>query len=223
MSTPTKKNWQSLTTNIAEDIEHVEWEVRDVLKEAEQRIENTKNTIGWDWDYFVCDGVIYADVWDAAIEEEEGMLDYAAKFNYTWSDVSRKIHQARQLLQDAFNELNELRMEDMAKAKEINEKWTEVINFAREHATGEGLHKGYRWLQDAFNEYLDMTDKTPGYGMGGQPGSMLNREVLAEKICLRLGNHIGGDHTITDDQEARLRESLKDIVENTSQHKALKL
>lgn len=111
MSTPTKKTWQSLAINIAEDIEHVEWEVRDVLKEAEQRIDNTKNTIQWDWESYVRDGVPHAVHWDDATEEDAAMLDYAAKFNYTWPNVSRKIHQARQLLQEAYEELNELRKE----------------------------------------------------------------------------------------------------------------
>ena len=96
--------------------------------------------------------------------------------------------------------------------KSINEKWNELLNYAKEHATGEGMHRGYRWLQDSFNEYLAMSDEVPGYGMGGQPGSVHNREVLAERICLTLGNHIGGQHVITDKQEARLKTSLKGIV-----------
>lgn len=112
MSTLTKKTWQSLTVNIAEDIEHVDWEVRDVLKAAEQRIDNTKNTIQWDWDSYVRDGVPHAVYWDDATGEDAAMLDYAAKFNYVWPDASRKIHQARQLLQEAYEELNQLRMED---------------------------------------------------------------------------------------------------------------
>ena len=95
---------------------------------------------------------------------------------------------------------------------QIKEKWAELIGYAQEHATGKGLHSGYRWLKDAFNEYMDLSDKVPGYGMGGQQGSMHNREVLAEKICLKLGNHIGGDHAITDEQEARLKESLTRIA-----------
>lgn len=111
----------------------------------------------------------------------------------------------------------------MATENEIKEKWGELLQYAKENATGEGLHKGYRWLQDAFEEYLEMSDEVPGYGMGGQPGSLHNREVLAEKICLKLGHHIGGDGVITDEQEAKLKETFKDIVENTSQHKALKL
>ena len=108
MSTPTKKTWKSMATNIAEDIEHVEWEVRDVLKEAEQRIENTKNTVGWDWEYHVRDGVPHATIWDDATDEDVAMLDYAAKFNYVWPDAYSKIHQARKLLQQACDELNQL-------------------------------------------------------------------------------------------------------------------
>ena len=94
----------------------------------------------------------------------------------------------------------------------INEKWAELLDFAKQHATGEGFHRGDTWLRDAFNEYLDMSDNTPGYGMGGQPGSQHNREVLAEKICLELGNHVGGRHLIDESQEAKLRQTLDDIV-----------
>ena len=36
-----------------------------------------------------------------------------------------------------------------------DEKWAEILQYAREHATGEGSHKGYRWLQDAFEEYFN--------------------------------------------------------------------
>lgn len=113
MSTPTKKTWQSLTFNIAEDIEHVEWEVRDVLKEADQRIDNTKNTIEWDWDY--CEypeETPCAIYWDDATDEDKAMLDYAAKFQHSWYGVRQKVAQARQLLQEAYEELNQLRMED---------------------------------------------------------------------------------------------------------------
>ena len=99
----------------------------------------------------------------------------------------------------------------------INEKWAEQLDYAKQHATGEGLHRGYNWLKDAFNEYLNMSDSTPGYGMGGQPGSMHNREVLAEKIRLKLGHHIGGLGLIDDSQEAKLKESLSSIVQDQSQ------
>lgn len=97
--------------------------------------------------------------------------------------------------------------------KDIREKWGELLQYAKEHATGEGFHRGYRWLKDAFNEYLDMSDNIPGYGMGGQPGSQHNREVLAERICLELGNHVGGQHLIDEVQEAKLKDSLNKIVQ----------
>ena len=107
--------------------------------------------------------------------------------------------------------------------KDIKEKWGELLQYAKEHATGEGFHRGYRWLKDAFNEYITMSDEMSGYGMGGQPGSVHNREVLAERICLELGNHIGGQHLIDENQEARLMAILTDIVEHPGRGQGLKI
>lgn len=112
---------------------------------------------------------------------------------------------------------------DMATENDIKEKWGELLQYAKENATGEGFHRGYRWLQDAFEEYLSMSDEVPGYSMGGQPGSQHNREVLAGRIALELGNHIGGRHLIDDNQEAKLKETLKEIVNNPSEHRGLRL
>ena len=105
--------------------------------------------------------------------------------------------------------------------KDIKEKWGELLQYAMEHATGEGFHRGYRWLKDAFDEYLTMSDEVPGYSIGGQPGSMHNREVLAERILLELGNHIGGQHLIDEDQESKLKATLAEVVSegNTNQLK----
>lgn len=110
----------------------------------------------------------------------------------------------------------------MKENEQIHAKWAELIGYAQEHATGKGLHTGYRWLQDSFNEFIDLSDKVPGYGMGGQPGSMHNREVLAEKILLKLGNHIGGDHVLTEIQELRLKESLNRIAQDLGQNRGLR-
>lgn len=111
----------------------------------------------------------------------------------------------------------------MSTEKDIREKWGELLQYAKEHATGEGFHRGYAWLKDTFNEYLTMSDSTPGYGMGGQPGSQHNREILAEKICLELGNHVGGRHFINEGQEAKLRQTLNEIVADQSQTNGLKV
>ena len=111
----------------------------------------------------------------------------------------------------------------MTTEKDIKEKWGELLQYAKEHATGEGLHRGYRWLQDSFNEYLAISDEVPGYSIGGQPGSKHNREVLAEKILLELGNHIGGRNVIDEFQESKLKATLKEIVDDQSNHRGLKL
>lgn len=109
----------------------------------------------------------------------------------------------------------------MATEKEIKDKWYELLDYAKQHAIGEGFNSGYRWLLDAFNEYLEMSDEIPGYGMGGQPGSMHNREVLAERILLELGNHIGGRKLIDENQEATLKAALDEVIsdKNTNQLK----
>lgn len=109
----------------------------------------------------------------------------------------------------------------MATEKDIKDKWGELLQYAKEHATGEGFHRGYAWLKDAFNEYLTMSDEVPGYSIGGQPGSMHNREVLAERILLELGHHIGGRGLIDEDQESKLKATLTEVVsdQNTNQLK----
>ena len=108
-------------------------------------------------------------------------------------------------------EVKQLNSEEYMKNK-IEQKWEEVLDFATQHAKNQGMHRGILWLKDAFNEYLDMSDEVPGYGMGGQPGSQFNREVLAGKIALELGNGIGGRHVLDDEQLSRLKTSLDSIV-----------
>lgn len=102
----------------------------------------------------------------------------------------------------------------MATEKDIKEKWQEVLDYATQHATKQGMHTGVKWLEDSFNEYLDMSEKVPGFGMGGQPGSQHNRQVLAGKIVLALGPYVGGAHLLDDAQLVKLKESLNDIVKN---------
>lgn len=109
----------------------------------------------------------------------------------------------------------------MATERDIREKWREVLDYATQHATKQGMHTGVRWLEDSFNEYLDMSEEIPGYNMGGQPGSMHNREVLAGKIVLALGPFVGGAHLLDDEQLAKLKKSLNEIVNDQSQHRGL--
>lgn len=111
----------------------------------------------------------------------------------------------------------------MITEKDIKGKWQEVLDYATQHATNKGLHRGERWLEDSFNEYLAMTDETPGYGMGGQPGSQYNRQVLAGKIVLELGPFVGGRHQLNEAQLTKLKNSLQDIVESQRLERILKM
>ena len=107
--------------------------------------------------------------------------------------------------------------------KNINEKWEELLTYATKHATGKGMPTGIAWLRDSFNEYLDMSDNTPGYGMGGQPGSEHNRRVLAGRIVLKLGNGVGGRHVLSEYELYKLKNSLENIVASQSRNNGLKL
>ncbi len=107
--------------------------------------------------------------------------------------------------------------------KDIKEKWDELLQYAKEHATGEGYHRGYVWLKDSFREYLTMSEEVPGYGMGGQPGSEHNRKVLAGKIVLELGPYVGGRHLLDEEQLTKLKKSLDGIVTERSQQRGLRI
>lgn len=129
-------------------------------------------------------------------------------------DLDKAIERAQQ---------HDMDIENVMKDKRVYDKWEEVLTYATEHATGKGMHTGYRWLQDSFNEYLAMSDEVPGFSMGGQPGSQFNREVLAGKILLELGDHFGSRHLLDENQEAKLKTSLDEIVNEQSNHRGLRI
>ena len=47
------------------------------------------------------------------------------------------------------------------------------------------------------------------------------REVLAGKILLELGDHFGSRHLLNENQEAKLKKTLEEIVNEQSQHRGL--
>ena len=93
---------------------------------------------------------------------------------------------------------------------EKNEKLTELMQYAREFATGKGLHKGEPWVRDAFNDYFRYHESEVEAGramsFGGQSGSTHNREVMAEKVYLELRDCLG------DGEAKRLRDTLRGIA-----------
>ncbi len=110
-------------------------------------------------------------------------------------------------------------------SNELDAKWEEVMDYARQHATGKGPHTGCKWLEDAFNEYFDLHEKMVEEGrcasFGGSSFSQHNKEVATEKICLELGQHIGSRGAIDEDQEKKLRASLKDITQAPQQGRGI--
>ena len=113
-----------------------------------------------------------------------------------------------------------IKAEDYMKTQ-IEKKWDEVIDYATQHAKNQGMHKGFAWLRDSFNEYLTMSDEVPGYSMGGQPGSHFNREVLSGRI-LQHFNGVGADHVLSDEQLSQLKKTLNEIV-SQGQSQGLKI
>ena len=103
---------------------------------------------------------------------------------------------------------------------EKNEKLTELMQYAREFATGKGLHKGEPWVRDAFNDYFRYHESEVEAGramsFGGQSGSTHNREVMAEMVHLQLRN------SLTDDEAKRLRDTLRGIALDPQQNRGLK-
>lgn len=110
----------------------------------------------------------------------------------------------------------------MKKEIEIIGKWESVLNAARKTAEGDRFFRDGLLLRDRFNRYLSLSEKVPGYGMGGQPGSEYNREVLAAKIAHELGNGFGGRHLLDEKQLEILREKLAVIVCEESNKKGLR-
>jgi hypothetical protein len=100
----------------------------------------------------------------------------------------------------------------MKNQMEIIDKWESLLNAAKKTAEGDRFFRDGLLLRDRFNNYLSLSEKVPGYGMGGQPGSEYNREVLAAKITHELGNGFGGRHLLDEKQLKILRRKLAEIV-----------
>ena len=114
----------------------------------------------------------------------------------------------------------------MEQNEQLEAGWAEVLDYATQHAKDDGLRKGLPWIRDAFNEYFNLHEQEVEAGramsFGGQSGSTHNREVMAERIRLELGHHIGGRAIIDEAQEARLKKSLDYIVNEPQQNRGVR-
>lgn len=98
------------------------------------------------------------------------------------------------------------------------EGWKNLLDIAKQFATGKGLESGPRWLEDAFEEYFQNHEEAVEEGdevsFGGQSFSEHNRKVLADKIANELGNGVGGQHALAEKQLAKLKDFLQDVAVN---------
>lgn len=101
-----------------------------------------------------------------------------------------------------------------------DKKWAEILQYAHEHATGEGSHKGYKWLHDAFEEYFndheERVEKGTMPSFGGASFSDHNRTVFAAQIARSLRYNENGYEgpRLTDEQFEHLTDTLQWIKEH---------
>jgi hypothetical protein len=101
-----------------------------------------------------------------------------------------------------------------------DKKWAEILKYAREHATGDGMHKGYKWLQDAAEDYFqdheERVEKGTTYSFGGASFSEHNRTVFFAQIARALRFNEGGYEgpRLTSEQFDKLRGTLQYIVDH---------
>ena len=114
----------------------------------------------------------------------------------------------------------------MEQNEQLETRWAKVLDYATQHAKDDGLHKGLPWIRDAFNEYFNLHEQEVeadrAMSFGGQSFSLHNRGVMAERIRLELGRHIGGRGIIDEAQEARLKKSLDYIVNEPQQNRGMR-
>ena len=99
---------------------------------------------------------------------------------------------------DAINEFKHL---GDPKVKKLREQTSQ---YAIEHITKKGLHTGYAWVRDAFNDYYDAI-KTPGAKISAE-SDIAHREILAQKVAIDCV------HKLSNEQLQQLDKVLKEIV-----------
>ena len=110
-----------------------------------------------------------------------------------------------------------------------DQKFAEILQYAWEHATGTGMHKGYRWLQDAYEEYFTEHEKRVEQGtmwsFGGASFSEHNRTVFAAQIVRSLRYNENGYEgpRLNDEQFEKLTDTLQHIKENPKQSQGVGL
>ncbi len=90
----------------------------------------------------------------------------------------------------------------------------ETSQYAIEHITGNGMHKGIRWLQDSFNDYYKAIS-TPRIKIS-EESDIAHRKILAQKVAIDC------IHALNKEQLERLDNVLVGIAKDISINNGLK-
>ena len=90
----------------------------------------------------------------------------------------------------------------------------ETSQYAIEHITGNGMHRGIRWLQDSFNDYYKSIC-TPGIKTS-EESEIAHRKILAQKVAIDC------IHALNKEQLERLDKVLDEIAKDITMNKGLR-
>ena len=90
----------------------------------------------------------------------------------------------------------------------------ETSQYAIEHITGNGMHRGIRWLQDSFNDYYKAIC-TPGVKIS-EESDIAHRKILAQKVAIDC------IHALNKEQLERLDKVLEGLAKEISVNNGLK-
>ncbi|MCR5712639.1 MAG: DUF2493 domain-containing protein [Prevotella sp.] len=83
----------------------------------------------------------------------------------------------------------------------------QTAQYAIEHITRKGMHTGYAWLRDSFNEYYQAIC-TPGVNIS-QESDIAHRQILAQKVAIDC------IHALNKEQLQQLDKALNEIASET--------
>ncbi len=95
----------------------------------------------------------------------------------------------------------------MKEDPEIQRLREQTAQYAVEHITGKGMHTGYAWIRDSFNEYYQAVS-THGVDIS-QKSDIAHRQILAQKVAIDC------IHALNKEQLQQLDKVLKDIASQT--------
>lgn len=103
-----------------------------------------------------------------------------------------------------YNSVKQQKEETMKEDPKIQKLREQTAQYAIEHISKKGMHTGYAWLRDSFNDYYKAIC-TPGVKIS-QENDIAHRQILAQKVAIDC------IHKLSNEQLQQLDKVLKEIV-----------